>query len=239
MRLFQSRQGDSVARSCPVCGKSHARTLGQLKRTFVLRLSKDEWDFVQCNHCDLLYISPAPTADDLRTIYVDSGQFDDPAYTDPTRVALIVEYMNDSFRGVVQRTGHGAHEPVTVLEVGAHGRAGCLARSGCQVPLGGFLCSRRIARHENRSARTLRCHLTDPRNRTSRRPCRSDSPLQITTSAAWRDLRNGAASADRLERRRNRYHGLGEVFVQSRSRAYSVFFEQEHAKTVGESGMHA
>ncbi len=119
MRLFQSRQGDFVARTCPVCGNSHARTLGQLKRTFVLRLSKDEWDFVQCKHCDLLYISPAPTADDLRAIYVESGQFDDPAYTDPARVALIVEYMNGSFRGVVQRTGHRADEPVTVLEVGA------------------------------------------------------------------------------------------------------------------------
>ena len=120
MQLFRSKQSESTAvRSCPVCGNSRARTIGQLKKTFVLSLSKGEWDFVQCKHCELLYISPEPSAADLRTIYVESGQFDDPAYTDPARVALIVEYMNGCFRGVVERSGHRAADPVTVLEVGA------------------------------------------------------------------------------------------------------------------------
>lgn len=119
MRLFRSRRSESATRSCPVCGNSHGRTIGQLKNTFLLALSKGEWDFVQCKHCDLLYISPAPSAADLRIIYVDSGQFDDPAYTDPARVALIIDYMNGSFRGVVERSGHRADEPVAVLEVGA------------------------------------------------------------------------------------------------------------------------
>ena len=120
MRLFRSKRSESVTtRSCPVCGNSHTRTIGQLKKNFLLSLSKAEWDFVQCKHCELLYISPEPSAADLRTIYVDSGQFDDPAYTDPARVALIIEYMNGCFRGVVERSGHGPNDALAVLEVGA------------------------------------------------------------------------------------------------------------------------
>ena len=102
-----------------MCGASRARTIGQLKKTFLLNLSNGEWDFVQCKDCELLYISPEPSAADLRTIYVESGQFDDPAYTNPARVALIIEYMNGCFRGVVERSGHRADDPVAVLEVGA------------------------------------------------------------------------------------------------------------------------
>src|SRR6202158_1304275 len=120
MRLFRSKRSESAkASSCPVCGNSRARTIGQLKKNFVLSLSKAEWDFVQCKHCELLYISPEPSAADLRAIYVDSGQFDDPVYTDPARVALIIEYLNGCFRGVVERSGHRANEAVAVLEVGA------------------------------------------------------------------------------------------------------------------------
>jgi SAM-dependent methyltransferase len=102
-----------------VCGNSRVRTIGQLKKTFLLSLSKGEWDFVQCKRCELLYISPEPSSGDLRTIYVDSGQFDDPAYTDPARVALIIQYMDGSFRRVVERSGRKADDPAVVLEVGA------------------------------------------------------------------------------------------------------------------------
>ena len=120
MRLFQFKPNESLTvRSCPVCGNSRARIIGQLKNTFVLSLSRGEWDFIQCKHCELLYISPEPSAADLRIIYVESGQFDDPAYTDPARVALIIEYMNRSFRGVVERSGRRADDAVAVLEVGA------------------------------------------------------------------------------------------------------------------------
>jgi SAM-dependent methyltransferase len=121
MRLFQSKQSESAAtiRFCPVCGESRARIIGQLKKNFLLGLSQAEWDFVQCKHCELLYISPEPSPADLRAIYVDSGQFDDPVYTDPARVALIIEYMNGCFRGVVERSGRKVNDSVAVLEVGA------------------------------------------------------------------------------------------------------------------------
>jgi SAM-dependent methyltransferase len=117
---FRSRRSESTTvRPCPVCGSARASTIGQLKKTFLLSLSRAEWEFVQCKHCELLYISPEPSAADLRTIYVDSGQFDDPVYTDPARVAQIIEYMNGCFRVVVERSGHRADHPVAVLEVGA------------------------------------------------------------------------------------------------------------------------
>jgi SAM-dependent methyltransferase len=120
MHLSQRRRSESVgARPCPVCGKSRARTIGQLKTNFHLSLSETEWNFVQCQYCELLYISPEPSATDLRTIYVESGQFDDPVYTDPGRVALIIEYMSGCFKGVVERSGHRESDAVAVLEVGA------------------------------------------------------------------------------------------------------------------------
>jgi SAM-dependent methyltransferase len=120
MRLFGSRRSDAaVIRSCPVCGKSHARTIGQLKTTALLSLLKTQYEFAQCRSCGLLYISPEPPAADLRAIYVESSQFDDSAYTDPRRVALIIEYMTGCFRAILKRSGHVANEAVAVLEVGA------------------------------------------------------------------------------------------------------------------------
>ena len=117
---FRNRRSESTTvRPCPVCGRARAKTIGQLKKTFLQSLSRAEWEFVQCKYCELLYISPEPSAADLRTIYVDSGQFDDPVYTDPARVAQIIEYMNGCFRVVVERSGHRADDPVAVLEVGA------------------------------------------------------------------------------------------------------------------------
>jgi SAM-dependent methyltransferase len=120
MRLFQFGQRESrTARPCPVCCSSRAAIIGDLKKTFVLGLSREVWEFVQCRRCELLYISPAPSPEDLRMIYVQSGQFDDPAYTDPARVGLIVEYMDSCFRRIVERSGRAIEDRVAVLEIGA------------------------------------------------------------------------------------------------------------------------
>jgi SAM-dependent methyltransferase len=117
---FQSGRSESTTvRPCPVCASTRAGIIGLLKKTFVLDLSQEEWQFVQCRNCDLLYISPEPSAADLHRIYVESGQFDDPVYTDPARVAQIVDYMNGCFRALVERSGLKADKPVSVLEVGA------------------------------------------------------------------------------------------------------------------------
>ena len=118
-RTARSTNKSAAIRPCPVCGDSRARTIGQLKKNFLLQLSHAEYDFAQCRACELLYISPAPTDADLHAIYVESGQFDDPAYTDPARVALIIEYMNGCFRTLLERTGHATRDAVSVLEVGA------------------------------------------------------------------------------------------------------------------------
>lgn len=120
MRFFERKQCDSEAiRPCPVCGKSRARIIGRLKTNVRLHLERAEYDFGQCQSCELLYISPAPSEADLRAIYVESNQFDDPVYTDPARVSLIIEYMNGCFRALLERLGHTANDAVAVLEVGA------------------------------------------------------------------------------------------------------------------------
>jgi SAM-dependent methyltransferase len=120
MWLFQSRRRKSTSsRPCPVCCKSRARLIGQLKTNLHLRLSRAEWDFVQCQNCGLLYISPEPVATDLRTMYVESGQFDEPMYTDPGRVALVIEYMTGCLGRILESSGHKGSDSVTILEVGA------------------------------------------------------------------------------------------------------------------------
>lgn len=120
MRLFQSKRGESATiRRCPVCGDSRARAIGQLRSNFLGSLSCADWTFAQCRDCGLLYLSPEPTPTDLRTIYVESGQFDAPAYTDHGRVALIGAYMDGCLRRILERSGRIESDSVAILEVGA------------------------------------------------------------------------------------------------------------------------
>ncbi len=120
MPLFSHARPESAPiRPCPVCANTRVVTIGELKTNFLGHLSRTEYALARCPACELLYISPAPSDADLRAIYIESGQFDDPVYTDPARVALIVEYMNGCFRRVLKRSGQGDRDAVVVLEIGA------------------------------------------------------------------------------------------------------------------------
>jgi SAM-dependent methyltransferase len=120
MQLFQWKRSKFLTvRRCPVCGNARARAIGQLRTNFRGDLSCADWTFAQCRDCGLLYISPEPSPADLRTIYVESGQFDDPVYTDRGRVALMSAYMDGCFRRILERSGHIESDSVAVLEVGA------------------------------------------------------------------------------------------------------------------------
>lgn len=120
MRLFSSARAESAPiRPCPVCANPRVARVGELKANFLGKLDRTEYTFARCPDCELLYISPAPSDADLHSIYVESGQFDDPVYTDPARVALIVEYMNGCFRRVLKRSGRSDRDAVSVLEIGA------------------------------------------------------------------------------------------------------------------------
>lgn len=108
-------------RHCPVCraaGKS-ATWIGRLENTTQAKLVQTEYDLVQCADCALVYLSPEPSADDLKTMYVDSAQFADDTYTDSTRVAAINEYMTSCLTRLLKHQGRNGDTTISALEVGA------------------------------------------------------------------------------------------------------------------------
>jgi 2-polyprenyl-3-methyl-5-hydroxy-6-metoxy-1,4-benzoquinol methylase len=68
-----------------------------------------------CPRCEVVFLDPAPTAEDLRTLYEESDQFDDPHYTDPARVADVLEYCTSAIRRHDLQPPPGGR----VLEIGA------------------------------------------------------------------------------------------------------------------------
>ena len=110
-----------AARDCPLCGSAGNGTthLGSLKATVEVELERYRYDLVCCNACALLFLSPAPSPRDLRTMYVDSVQFGDAVYTDPERIRGIVEYMTDCLTRMSGRARRGRRDPIAILEIGA------------------------------------------------------------------------------------------------------------------------
>jgi SAM-dependent methyltransferase len=120
IRLFRNKEpSSSEIRDCPVCGRSGARPIGRVKTNVLVSLQRGEYDLAQCRACDLIYISPGPSECDLRTMYVETTQFDNAVYTDPTRVAGIMEYMSGCLVRILRRTSRTANGVASVLEVGA------------------------------------------------------------------------------------------------------------------------
>ncbi|TMG80179.1 MAG: class I SAM-dependent methyltransferase [Betaproteobacteria bacterium] len=120
IRLFRDKDpGSPDIRACPVCGQSGARPIGRIKTNVLVSLERGEYDLAQCQACELIYISPQPSACDLRRMYVETTQFDNPVYTDPARVTGIMEYMSACLARILQRTSRTANGVVSVLEVGA------------------------------------------------------------------------------------------------------------------------
>ena len=74
-----------------------------------------DFSLVRCPRCEVVYLDPAPTEDDLRAMYEGSVQFDGPHYTDAQRVAQVFEYCNDAINRLALLPPPGGR----VLEVGA------------------------------------------------------------------------------------------------------------------------
>jgi SAM-dependent methyltransferase len=110
-----------AARNCPLCGSAGngATHVGSLKTTIAVGLERDRYELVRCNACALLFLSPAPSARDLRAMYVDSVQFGDAVYTDPERVRDIVGYMTDCLTRMSGRARRNTRDPIAILEIGA------------------------------------------------------------------------------------------------------------------------
>lgn len=101
---------------CRACGRrARPQRLGEVAPTHPGAFHTQRFELVHCGHCDVVYLDPAPTPGDLRVLYEESVQFADPHYTDPERVAKILEYYADAVHklGLLPAAGE------RVLEIGA------------------------------------------------------------------------------------------------------------------------
>lgn len=105
-------------RPCPLGCRETGKALGELGKTSHANLSRARYTLVRCGCGALLYLSPAPSASDLRTMYVEEQQFG-TEYTDEARVRAILGYMGEALRGLEQRIGGRQGRRLRVLEVGA------------------------------------------------------------------------------------------------------------------------
>jgi SAM-dependent methyltransferase len=101
-------------RSCPICQQPAARTVGELTNTKMAPLARTAYELGHCQTCDVVYLSPLPSEEDLRVIYVDELQFD--YHTEEDRRA-IVEFMVERLRTLMKRIG--LDKPPSILEIGA------------------------------------------------------------------------------------------------------------------------
>lgn len=105
-------------RACPLGCPGPGSALGALDKTVGFALSRERYTLTRCGCGQLLYLSPAPSSEDLRAMYVDHAQFGDE-YTDPKRVDAILTYIGQCFDRLAKRQGWPGGSPVRVLEVGA------------------------------------------------------------------------------------------------------------------------
>lgn len=83
-----------------------------------IALSRSHFTLTRCGCGALLYLSPSPTQEDLRAMYVEHGQFGDE-YTDPERVRQILAYMSDALARITGSKRWPDERRLHILEVGA------------------------------------------------------------------------------------------------------------------------
>lgn len=101
---------------CHACGqRAQLHHMGEVPPTHPGPFHTERFELVHCPVCDVVYLDPAPTPQDLRVLYEESVQFADNHYTEPDRVAQIMEYYGNAVRqlGLLPESGG------RVLEVGA------------------------------------------------------------------------------------------------------------------------
>lgn len=101
---------------CRACGRrARLRRLGAVPPTQSGTFHTRDFALVHCNRCDVVYLDPPPTPGDLHAMYEETEQFTDPHYTDPERVAQILDYYGDAIRRLHLLPAPGER----VLEIGA------------------------------------------------------------------------------------------------------------------------
>src|SRR4051794_29378054 len=86
-----------LGRPCRACGRrARLHRMGPVAPTHPGPFHTSHFSLVHCPRCEVVYLDPVPTADDLRVMYEGSVQFDGPHYTDAQRVEQVFEYCNDA-----------------------------------------------------------------------------------------------------------------------------------------------
>jgi hypothetical protein len=108
----------SSTRACPLGCAGYGTALLELPTTMDIALSRSHFTLTRCPCGLLLYLSPAPDEQDLRSKYVDHQQFGDE-YTDPQRVQQILAYMSEALARIATKKRWPQEKPLRVLEIGA------------------------------------------------------------------------------------------------------------------------
>ena len=104
-------------RDCPACSSSNRRVIGELPVTHSGEFSQSIFRLVECD-CSLIYLTPLPTESDFAQLYQASTQFDSPEYVDERRVVIVLEYMANCLRSLIEGRYSG-NRALKILEVGA------------------------------------------------------------------------------------------------------------------------
>lgn len=101
---------------CPTCEQlAQQRVVGTVAPTQEARFHVAEFRLLECAACQSVYLDPRPSPEDLRALYQDAEQFSDSTYTDPQRVAAMLEYYGGALRNHRLLPAGGGR----MLEVGA------------------------------------------------------------------------------------------------------------------------
>jgi SAM-dependent methyltransferase len=87
-------QPTQLSADCRYCGWTAVAhwNVGRVATTHAGPFECHEYHLLQCTHCDVVYLDPLPTLQDLNRLYQESDQFSGPHYSDPDNAARMVEY---------------------------------------------------------------------------------------------------------------------------------------------------
>ena len=107
---------DPAWAACPICKKpSDAKAVGNVPWTHQGPFHTAEFSLKHCLVCDVVYLDPMPTVQDLTTLYQGTAQFEGEHYEGDERVRLVLEYLTTCLiqRKLLPKSGE------KMLEVGA------------------------------------------------------------------------------------------------------------------------
>jgi SAM-dependent methyltransferase len=108
---------EQLGQPCRYCLQADGQhlVLGEVGVTHHGPFERDAYQLLQCARCEVVYLEPVPSTQDLITLYQNSEQFSDPHYSDPEQAARILDFYSERLQRLDLTPAAGAH----CLEVGA------------------------------------------------------------------------------------------------------------------------